>query len=225
MYFYMHMQELCQALRSASLCNGAGYEPDCKMAEATLHQERAIKAIALSPAFTAPAEFNLDNHSPASALSELDGGLEFDGLGLGPDLQYLLESHLAESPMHSDGHLLDEMDKVRPPHSPAASLACHVLLASETRCELTAGSTAYPWPQARTPARPDADTGRVGDLQLHAAWQRRLEGYPTTTVVVSLAGACRFCPHPTCLTSTCPPARSLHPPRIGPSSTSPHLAW
>ena len=97
---------------SASPFTGAGDEPDCKMAEAALHQERTMKALALSPAFTAPAEFSLDNHSPASALSELDGGLEFDGLGLGPELQYLLESHLAESPMHSDSHLLDEMDKV-----------------------------------------------------------------------------------------------------------------
>ena len=87
-------------------------EPDCKMTDAAVHQRRTFKAGALSPAFTAPAEFGLDNHSPASALSELDGSLEFDGLGLGPELQYLLDTHLAESPMHSDSHLLHNMDKV-----------------------------------------------------------------------------------------------------------------
>ena len=158
----MHVQELCQAPRSTSLCNGVGYEPDCKMAEAALHQDRMIKAIALSPAFTAPAEFSLDNHSPASALSELDGGLEFDGLGLGPDLQYLLESHLAESPMHSDNHLLDAMDKVGPPHVPAADLACHVLLTSETRCELAAGSIARRLPQGKSYATQDAGGDQAG---------------------------------------------------------------
>ncbi|CAK0782130.1 hypothetical protein CVIRNUC_005576 [Coccomyxa viridis] len=82
------------------------------MAEAAVYNERAAKSGALSPAFTAPAEFSLDNHSPASALSELDGSLEFDGLGLGPELQFLLDQHLAESPMASDSHLLDNMDKV-----------------------------------------------------------------------------------------------------------------
>ena len=82
------------------------------MAEAAVYHERVAKAGALSPAFTAPAEFSLDNHSPASALSELDGSLEFDGLGLGPELQFLLDQHLAESPMHTDSHLLDNMDKV-----------------------------------------------------------------------------------------------------------------
>ena len=77
-----------------------------------MYNERAAKSGALSPAFTAPAEFSLDNHSPASALSELDGSLEFDGLGLGPELLFLLDQHLAESPMASDRHLLDNMDKV-----------------------------------------------------------------------------------------------------------------
>ncbi len=107
------MQTSAWSSKVRSRCSGAGNEPDCKMAEAAFNQERAIKAIALSPAFTAPAEFSLDNHSPASALSELDG-VEFDGLGLGlgPELQFLLDTHLAESPMHNDNHLLDNMDRV-----------------------------------------------------------------------------------------------------------------
>ena len=105
------------------------------MDEAALSQDRAIKALALSPAFTAPAEFSIDNHSPASALSELDGGLEFDGLGLGPELQYLLDSHLAESPMHSDARLLDEMDKVGALLASLAKSVGTVPLSSETRSE------------------------------------------------------------------------------------------
>ena len=100
------------SLRGVRASSGAGDEPYSTMADLALHQDRMMKAGALSPAFTAPAEFSLDNHSPASALSELDGSLEFDGLGLGPELQFLLDSHLAESPMHSDNHLLDNMDKV-----------------------------------------------------------------------------------------------------------------
>ena len=113
MYAVFVRKELAWMAKFRSRCSGAGNEPDCKMAEAAFNQERAIKAIALSPAFTAPAEFSLDNHSPASALSELDG-VEFDGLGLGlgPELQFLLDTHLAESPMHNDNHLLNNMDRV-----------------------------------------------------------------------------------------------------------------
>lgn len=98
-------------------------EPDCKMTDAAVHQGRTFKAGALSPAFTSPAELGLDNHSPASALSELDGSLEFDGLGLGPELQYLLDTHLAETSMHSDSHLLDNMDKVDASVMPGLRLA------------------------------------------------------------------------------------------------------
>lgn len=75
---------------------------------------RARSKSALTPAFTAPADFKfeLESCSPESGLSELDGHLELDGLELGPELQFLLESHLSESPTHSDSHLLDSMDKV-----------------------------------------------------------------------------------------------------------------
>ena len=79
------------------------------MAEVSLHQARALKGIALSPSFTAPAEITFDNHSPASALSELDAGLDFDGFG---ELQYLLDPQSLDSPMHSNSRLLDGMDQV-----------------------------------------------------------------------------------------------------------------
>ena len=102
-----------------------------------MYNERAAKSGALSPAFTAPAEFSLDNHSPASALSELDGSLEFDGLGLGPELQFLLDQHLAESPMASDSHLLDNMDKVGQSAARNPDQVSPRIIGSERRSQLT----------------------------------------------------------------------------------------
>ena len=102
-----------------------------------MYNERAAKSGALSPAFTAPAEFSLDNHSPASALSELDGSLEFDGLGLGPELQFLLDQHLAESPMASDSHLLDNMDKVGQSAAWNPDQVSPRIIGSERRSQLT----------------------------------------------------------------------------------------
>lgn len=72
-----------------------------------------MNAASLTSAFTAPADFRLESCSPESGLSELDGTLELDGLELGPELQFLLESHMSQSPTHSDSHLLDSLDKVR----------------------------------------------------------------------------------------------------------------
>lgn len=76
------------------------------------HADRSMNAANLKSAFTAPADFRLESCSPESGLSELDGALELDGLELGPELQFLLESHLSESPRHSDSHLLDSLEKV-----------------------------------------------------------------------------------------------------------------
>lgn len=74
---------------------------------------RAANACMLTPAFTAPADYNLDSCSPDSVLSELDGSLELDGLMLGPEFAFLLEHNLSPSPSISDTHLLDHIDKVR----------------------------------------------------------------------------------------------------------------
>ncbi len=111
------------------------------MAEVALHQDRKIKGLALSPSFTAPAEITFDNHSPASALSELDAGLDFDGF----ELQYLLEPQFADSPMHSNSRLLDGMDQVCSSPSSAVGFVRHVSLASETRYELATGYLACSW--------------------------------------------------------------------------------
>ncbi len=80
-----------------------------------------MNAASLTSAFTAPADFRFESCSPESGLSELDGALELDGLELGPELQFLLESHMSQSPTHSDSHLLDSLDKVRS-HAPSAQL-------------------------------------------------------------------------------------------------------
>ncbi|CAL8468963.1 g8504 [Coccomyxa elongata] len=83
-----------------------------------------MNAASLTSAFTAPADFRLESCSPESGLSELDGALELDGLELGPELQFLLESHMSQSPTHSDSHLLDSLDKGMSPCTPDGARMC-----------------------------------------------------------------------------------------------------
>ncbi len=91
-----------------------GHDQDlARQMQGDAYHARSMNAANLKSAFTAPADFRLESCSPESGLSELDGALELDGLELGPELQFLLESHLSQSPTHSDSHLLDSLDKVR----------------------------------------------------------------------------------------------------------------
>ena len=85
-----------------------------------------MEGVALSPPFTSQDQYKLERCSPESVLSELDGSLELDGLERGPELQFLLESHLTPSPRHPDGHLMDSFDKVSllPPLSSALGAQC-----------------------------------------------------------------------------------------------------
>jgi hypothetical protein len=82
-----------------------------------------MKGLALSPPFPSPENIKLESCSPESVLTDLDGSLELDGLELGPELQFLLESHLTPSPHHTDSHALGDIHKVCRPCIMAATIS------------------------------------------------------------------------------------------------------
>ena len=75
-------------------------------------RELSMAGMSLPTPFPSPSQYKVESCSPGSVLSELDGSLELDGLELGPELQFLLESHLTPSPRHADSHLMDSLEKV-----------------------------------------------------------------------------------------------------------------
>ena len=75
-----------------------------------------MKGVALSPPFPSPENIKLESCSPESVLTDLDGSFQLDGLELGPELQFLLESHLTPSPRHLESHMLGTADRVRQIH-------------------------------------------------------------------------------------------------------------